>query len=68
VVVNDVRGAAAQAGLQPGDVVLRVGNKPIDNVATFKSAAAGVKPGDTVLLLVSRDGASQFVAVTVPKK
>ena len=68
VVISDVRGAAAQAGLQPGDVVLRVGNKPVDGVAAFKSAAADVKPGDTVLLLVSRDGASRFVAVTVPKK
>ncbi|HJU07952.1 MAG TPA: DegQ family serine endoprotease [Rhodanobacteraceae bacterium] len=67
VVISDVRGAAAQAGLQPGDVILRVGNKPVDSVATFKSAAAGIKPGDTVLLLVSRDGASRFVAVTVPK-
>jgi len=68
VVISDVRGAAAQAGLQPGDVILRVGNKPVDSVAAFKSAAADIKPGDTVLLLVSRDGASRFVAVTVPKK
>jgi serine protease Do len=68
VVISDVRGAAAQAGLQQGDVILRVGNKPVDSPAAFKSAAADVKPGDTVLLLVSRDGASRFVAVTVPKK
>ncbi len=68
VVISDVRGAAAQAGLQQGDVILRVGNKPVDSPASFKSAAADVKPGDTVLLLVSRDGASRFVAVTVPKK
>jgi len=68
VVVTDVKGPAAQQGLQPGDVILRVGNKPIDGVAAFKSAASAVKPGDTVLLLVSRDGASRFVAITVPKK
>jgi len=68
VAITDVRGAAAQAGLQPGDVILRVGSKAVNNVAEFKSAAAGLKPGDTVLLLVSRDGASRFVAVTVPKK
>jgi serine protease Do len=68
VVISDVAGAAAQAGLQPGDVVLRVGNQAVNSVAQFKSATARVKPGDTVLLLVSRDGASRFVAITVPKK
>ncbi|HET6906224.1 MAG TPA: DegQ family serine endoprotease [Rhodanobacteraceae bacterium] len=68
VVISDVTGAAEQAGLQPGDVILRVGSQAIDSVAQFKSATAKVKPGDTVLLLVSRDGASRFVAITVPKK
>ena len=68
VVVTDVKGAAAQQGLQPGDVILRVGSKPVDSAGAFKSATAQVKAGDTVLLLVSRDGASRFVAITVPKK
>ena len=68
VVISDVSGAAAQAGLQPGDVILRVGNQAVDSEAKFKSATANVKAGDTVLLLISRDGASRFVAITVPKK
>jgi len=68
VVISDVTGAAEQAGLQPGDVILRVGSKPVNSAAQFKSATAGVKPGATVLLLISRDGASRFVAITVPKK
>jgi serine protease Do len=67
VVISDVTGAAEQAGLQPGDVILRAGNQAVNSVAQFKAATAGVKPGDTVLLLVSRDGASRFVAITVPK-
>lgn len=68
VVIASVKGAAADAGLQPGDVVQRVGNQAIGDVAAFKSATAAVKPGDTVLLLVSRAGASRFVAITVPRK
>ncbi|HET9836491.1 MAG TPA: DegQ family serine endoprotease [Rhodanobacteraceae bacterium] len=68
VVISDVAGAAEQGGLQPGDVILRVGSQAVNSVAQFKAATAGVKPGDTVLLLVSRDGASRFVAITVPKK
>ena len=67
VVISDVTGAAEQAGLQPGDVILRVGSQPVNSTAQFKAATAKVKPGDTVLLLVSRDGASRFVAITVPK-
>lgn len=67
-VIADVSGAAADAGLQPGDVVLRVGNRDVNDIAAFKSATAAVKPGDTVLLLISRGGASRFVAITVPRK
>jgi serine protease Do len=68
VIISDVTGAAEQAGLQPGDVILRVGSQAVNSVAQSKAATASVKPGDTVLLLVSRDGASRFVAITIPKK
>ena len=68
VVVTDVEGAAARAGLSPGDVILRVGNKPVNSVAEFRRETAGVKPGATVLLLVSRQGQNQFVAISVPGK
>lgn len=68
VVVTGVKGAAADAGLQPGDVVLRVGNAAVDSVAEFRRATASVKHGSTVLLLVSRNGANQFVAISVPAK
>jgi serine protease Do len=68
VVITDVQGPAAKANLQPGDVVLRVGNKPVDDVAAFRRDTAGVKPGDTVLLLVSHQGQNLFIAVSVPAK
>ena len=68
VVVTDIKGPAAQAGLQPGDVILRVGNKPVNSVAEFRRDTANLKPGDTVLLLVSHDGQNLFVAVSVPAK
>jgi serine protease Do len=68
VVISDVRGPAGEAGLQEGDIVLRVGNHPIDNVGEFRRATAGIKRGDTVLLLVSRDNSNRFVAISVPKK
>src|SRR3546814_9067766 len=47
--------AAREAGLQPGDIVLRVGNETVGSVAALDEALAGGKPGQTVMLLVRRD-------------
>lgn len=44
---------AAQAGLQPGDVILRVDGQVVDT-ATFVEFLEGVKSGDSVLLDVKR--------------
>ncbi|WP_339328409.1 DegQ family serine endoprotease [Luteimonas aquatica] len=56
--------AAREAGLQPGDIVLRVGSTPVGSAAALDRALSGVKAGQTVMLLVRRDGSSVFVAVT----
>ena len=55
-----------ESGLRPGDVVLQVGRDSVASVADFNRALAGVKDGETVMLLVSRGGTTQFVAVTAP--
>ncbi|HEX5353849.1 MAG TPA: Do family serine endopeptidase [Rhodanobacteraceae bacterium] len=68
VVITDVEGPAAHAGLSPGDVILRVGNKPVNNVTGFRRDTANVKRGSTVLVLVNRGGQNQFVAISVPEK
>ena len=56
--------AAREAGIRPGDIVLRVGSEPVASVAALDKALAGVKPGQTVMLLMRRGNATQFVAVT----
>jgi serine protease Do len=56
--------AAREAGLQAGDVVLQVGRASVGSVAALDRELGNVKDGQTVMLLVRRDGATQFVAVT----
>ncbi len=59
--------AARDAGLKSGDVVLAVGRESVGSAAELNRKLSAAKPGDTVMLLVQRGGASQFIAVGVPK-
>jgi serine protease Do len=56
--------AAAEAGLQPGDIILSVGRSSVGSATALDRALAGVKDGQTVMLLVRRGNATQFIAVT----
>ena len=56
---------AAKAGLQPGDVVLGVNGKPLENVKALARAVADTRPGATLTLEVSRDQKSRDVQVVI---
>jgi len=61
---------AADKGLQPGDVVLRVGNRIVRNPADFQTGVAEAKKGGrtSVLLLVAHSqGQTGFVAIDIDK-
>lgn len=58
-------GAAREAGLRQGDVVMAVGRKAVGSPAALDRELAGVGAGDTVMLLVRRGGGTQFVAITL---
>jgi Do/DeqQ family serine protease len=64
VVIREVDpdGAAAAAGLQPGDVIVQVNGKAVTSASALKSALgqAGDRPA---LLLVARQGGEVFVTV-----
>ncbi|GAB3103134.1 DegQ family serine endoprotease [Lysobacter terrae] len=62
--LSRVGDAAAEAGLQPGDVILSVGRTSVGTAAALDRALTGVKDGQTVMLLVRRGNATQFIAVT----
>ena len=60
VLVQEVSGPAAEAGLVPGDIVLGVNGRPINAPEQLRAAAASGKP---VALLVQRGDAQLFVAI-----
>jgi serine protease Do len=56
---------AAQAGLEPGDVVLKLDGKEIAGSLDLSSRVARIKPGTTAKLEVWRDGKPRELAVRV---
>ncbi len=61
LVVEEVAGAAAQAGIQPGDIILAVAGTPVRSLADLQAAVK--KAGKVVPLLIQRGAAQIFVAV-----
>jgi S1-C subfamily serine protease len=58
-------GAAAKAGLEPGDVVTRFGSRDIANAAELKVAVLSARIGATVPVRVVRKGVARTVRVTL---
>jgi S1-C subfamily serine protease len=52
-------GPAAAAGLRPGDVVLRIGDRPVESAGDLFGAVASQRPGSEVRMQVQR-GAQQL--------
>jgi serine protease Do len=63
VVVEDVAGAAAKAGVRQGDVIIAVNNTPVKSPEQLKELIG--KAGKTVALLIQREDARIFVPVTI---
>ena len=61
LVVEDVTGPAALAGVQPGDIILAVAGTPVRTVADLQAAVK--KAGKVVPLLIQRGEAQIFVPV-----
>ncbi|MCW8845194.1 MAG: DegQ family serine endoprotease [Gammaproteobacteria bacterium] len=56
--------SAAKQGLRPGDVILRIGQSPVDTPQSLATAVESAsKQGDSVLALVRRGDSQRFVAL-----
>ena len=65
-VVTDVEqgSPAARAGMQPGDVIVRVGRQEVETAADAQRELARIPSGGTAFLRVVRGGQETFVTVT----
>ncbi|HET8759427.1 MAG TPA: PDZ domain-containing protein, partial [Nitrospiria bacterium] len=64
VLVQDVKpGAAARAGVQPGDVILQVNGKRVESVSALRKGLDALAKGQPAALLIKRGDSTLFVAV-----
>jgi serine protease Do len=63
VLVEQASGPAAEAGIEPGDIVLAVGDTPVRSVDDLRKATQSAR--DSVALLVQRGNAQLYVPVRI---
>jgi serine protease Do len=57
------KGPAADAGIERGDVILRVGNSVVRDVEEFENLIADVPAGKSIAVLIQRRGSPVFLAI-----
>lgn len=68
VVVRGVeKGVAKDAGIQRGDVILRIQNNTINNVGDFDKIVKNLPTDKSIALLIQHNGATAFLALKIPK-
>lgn len=60
---DDPESPAAEAGIEPGDVIVSVDGKPVSNFAEA-TAIVQAAPGETLDMVVLRDGVEESLSIT----
>ena len=68
VVMRMARGAAYQAGLRPGDVILSVNGRAVTDAARFMREVADAAVGSTMAIEILRDAVRQTLRVPVQQE
>ncbi|MFD7120549.1 S1C family serine protease [Streptomyces sp. NPDC059922] len=58
-------GAAAKAGIRPGDIITRIDGAPVTTITSLTEELASDKPGQKIKVTFTRDGATKTVEVTL---
>ncbi len=61
VIVDNVEGSAARAGIQPGDLITQLNNSDVKDAKQFRALLAKVDPKKVSVVLVRRGDFSQFI-------
>jgi serine protease Do len=67
LVQNVESGVATDAGIQPGDVILRIQNNVIRNTSDFDKIVKNLPVGKSVAVLIQRRGSPVFLALKIDK-
>ncbi|WP_404358045.1 DegQ family serine endoprotease [Methylotuvimicrobium sp. KM1] len=67
LVQNVGKGPAAQVGIQRGDVILRIANNVIRDVADFDRIVKNLPAGQSIAVLIQRRGSPVFLAIKLDK-
>ena len=60
-------GAAGDAGIREGDIILRIDSKPVKNIDEFEKLIEKLPNGKSIAILVQRRGGPIFLALKVPE-
>ncbi len=61
-------GPAEKAGIKGGDVIIKLGGKPVGTIYDFMESLGQYKPGDKVDVVVKRDGKDMTLPVTLGRR
>jgi S1-C subfamily serine protease len=59
---------AAKAGMQPGDVIVRINDQPVANLQEYSNLLRTLKPGQTVTVVVKRGDEELTMTVTLAER